>query len=418
MNGTQTIATYQRLTVVFAAGLITLTWKLWSPPASFPQIPLFSFLINAPGWIDWLAILIGLAALIMMSISVQAGMVRSLVCWLFVGSLLVLMALNQHRGQPWAYQFAVIAIVLSLGTDGHSLSLLRAFVISIYIYSAIGKFDYQFLHTVGQQFLSVLTGFLSIDEQNWPAALRIYSAASFPAFELAIGIGLVFRRTRRLAAIGAVVMHTALILILGPWGLNHQWGVIAWNFYFALQAIVLFGRSREPGTQSDANLLQEKPNSSLRNTLASFCVAGAIVLPLGERRGLVDHWFGWALYAPHSSRVVVEIAASAIDRLPPDVRPFAGTPSEGELWIEIPISDWSLTAVAAPIYPQARFQLGVAEHLAEKLSPYEIRVSIQTSASRWTGARRQTQVYGLAEIQRSAQVYWLNTHPRPVSTNR
>ena len=46
---------------------------------------------------------------------------------------------------------------------------------------------------------------------------------------------------------GAIVMHGALMLTLGPLGLGHEWGVFLWNVYFGVQAWLLFrGTPPEP----------------------------------------------------------------------------------------------------------------------------------------------------------------------------
>ena len=79
---------------------------------------------------------------------------------LFASATLALSLFDQQRLQPWAYQFMLVAVVLALSPPQAALGLLRLLVISFYFHSAITKFDYSFLHTLGQQFLAALGGHL------------------------------------------------------------------------------------------------------------------------------------------------------------------------------------------------------------------------------------------------------------------
>ena len=146
-------------------------------------------------------------------------------------------------------------------------------------------------------------------------------------------------------------------------------------------------------------------------------IGAAIALPSTERLGLWDHWPSWALYAPHSSRVYVEVAGPAIDRLPKDLRQLVKEiptdPDEIVIWLAVPIDVWSLHSLHTPIYPQARFQLGVAEKVATDLNAgFQIRVTMLGPASRFTGARRATVYDGATELASAGKRFWVNHHPR------
>ena len=82
-------------------------------------------------------------------------------------------------------------------------------------------------------------------------------------------------------------------------------------------------------------------------------------------------------------------------------------------WRELRIDRWSLEAVGAPIYPQDRFQVGVALAIAEKYDlGQDIRVEIDGPANRWTG-RRTTEIYRGAEaIRKLVLQFRFNALPR------
>src|SRR5690606_29386070 len=110
-----------------------------------------------------------------------------------------------------------------------------------------------FLHGLGQQFAATVAAWLGASIEDWPAAVRLAAAGLFPVGELLTAAGLVFRRTRVAAIILAFVMHGGLLALLGPWGLDHRPGVLLWNVYFLLQAVILFAPFREPeGDGGDA----------------------------------------------------------------------------------------------------------------------------------------------------------------------
>ena len=77
---------------------------------------------------------------------------------LFAAATARMVALDQLRLQPWAYQFMLMAVVLALAERNAAFALLRLLIVAFYFHSALTKFDYSFLHTLGQQFLAVLAG--------------------------------------------------------------------------------------------------------------------------------------------------------------------------------------------------------------------------------------------------------------------
>ncbi len=411
----------QRWTAIFCIALVVSTWRLWTPQTGFPQVPLFSGLCFAPAWIDWICLgcfLVGLLVLFVAS----PGRWNTCACLLVLASLPVFVCLDQHRLQPWAYQLWLFTAIWLCCDDKRGLSLMSWLVVSIYFYSALGKFDFEFLHTVGQQMLGAMAKLVGQDSSTIPAPVRLALVAVFPMTELAIAVGLAWPKSRRIAGLLAIVLHFTLIIILGPLGLNHRLGVLIWNALFSVQAFFLFVVKRKLGPDSRIDALQSMRNGhgglrGLPQTLCCALIAIAIVLPCTERFGIWDHWPSWALYAPHSSRVRVEVAGSSAGRLPTELAALIAQPAlpEGEMldWAIVPIDVWSLRSLDAPIYPQSRFQLGVATILASLVdSESEVRVTILGTASRFTGQRQSQVLEGSAQIDKAGAIYWFNAKPR------
>ena len=245
--------------------------------------------------------------------------------------------------------------------------------------------------------------------------------------ELAIAVGLAMPASRRVAGIFAIGLHLTLIVILGPLGLNHRLGVLIWNAQFVGQVYFLFVAKRL--SVPDSEIVQREiakrqlepklagwPKVCLQ-TLCGALVALVIVRPCTERFGIWDHWPRWALYAPHSSRVVVEVAAPSVHRLPVELVALINRPAteadEMPVWVSIPLDAWSLQSLHTPIYPQSRFQLGVARQIASVIdSEFAIRVTVLGAAGRFTGRRQSKILEGNSEIAKAGGIYWFNTIPR------
>ena len=263
----------------------------------------------------------------------------------------------------------------------------------------MGKFDFQFLHTVGQDFLNqaivpVESWLPTIDDRT-----SMVLACGFPLVEISAAIGLLIRPARRYAAMLVMAMHVSLIALLGPWGLDHSMGVLAWNGVLLGQAYWLFSVSKseeEPGREPR----KETNKFAGRRWLAMGVVGWALVAPIGERYGYWDHWLSWSLYSPHTSRAMIELHQSALKRLPPEVREHLDADHDGDRWRRLAIGEWSLRSRRVPIYPQGRYQLMLAAEIARRYElDSEIRVVSQSLSNRWTGKREEKRRMGIRELK-------------------
>ena len=427
-----------RWTALLVLILISSTWPLWLAKGEFPAIPLTSGLHATPLWVDRVCLVGLLSGLLSMLIVSNKRFIAQRFGWgVILVCSLALVALDQHRLQPWFYQLMFFSVILCLCQSRYGGELLKWIVVSIYFFSALGKFDFEFLHTVGQQFWNESMRWLG-RETAPETQTSIYLISLLPIAELVLALGLAFRPTRWVAGGLACIFHALLMLVLGPLGLNHSWGVFWWNLQFAGQACLLFvwpqiqsqlaiaqlstsGSSVDRRTGSaDEPVLDSPPAVAAKRHrwaegLATCIAVLVIVLPAVERLGYWDHWTSWALYAPHSSRVEVWIASTAVDKLPPSLQQLLTPEQEHEaLWVRVPIERWSLALTGSPIYPQSRFQLGVAQALAQHTKlEFGLKAIVRGVAARWDGKRWTREFVGANNIARAAhKLFWLNTRPR------
>jgi len=404
---------FRRMAALFVLILLGGTWRLWTPQTVFPQVPLFGWAANAPGWLDW-GLLLAMVAMAGVALLAPPERKSWRIAWASVAVCLGLTILiDQHRFQPWAYLFILQGILFATCGARTGIGLLRLLVIGVYFYSALSKLDWLYLHSFGPWMARTFLEQLGLNAAGWSDDALASWVWILPAFEGVIAVGLCFAVTRKLAVGGAILMHALLLLILGPFGAEHKAGVLIWNSYFIVQAWLLFGPIGVGSGEAEKEMPEQTGwEQTYQAQAARWVIYAATLAPLVEPLGFWDHWPSWSLYAPRTSRVTVMIQRLAVDRLPDSIKKHLVESKDGSPYRELQIGRWSLDAVGAPIYPQDRFQLGVAEGLMRRYKLEGlIEVVQQGPASRLTGTREQMPLSQLQHIMRLGDRYRLGSHP-------
>lgn len=392
--------------------LIGVTYPLWIGSATFPAVPAIEALCSVPVWVDRL--LLGVLILALVGIQFMGPQTRvSSRLWLTVSAVLVAcFLLNQHRFQPWAYQFAVLGLIFGLASPVYARRMTIWISLSIYFYSAISKLNLSFLNELGSDFLATLAAIVGLTLSPEQLVTWKWLALGFPLFELATFALLLFPRTRKIGMVAACAMHLGLIVVLGPLGLAHSWGVLIWNVFFLLQAILLFGFA-EP-----AEKVEPTP-SAASGLLVARIVCGCVLLfPMLELVGLGDPWPAWGLYASHVGRTHLFLSRHAVDRLPRPLHAYVDTDSSEDLFVPVRLEKWSLEATGAPIYPGQRFTLAVARAFVSKTDTANAtRLVLESPAERFNDERQADTFSGDKIAMEADRRYWWNTKPRAAYLN-
>ena len=443
------LAYYQRSVGLFGIVLLASTWRLWVPQTEFPQVPLIRLTFLTESWSDasqysaLVCMLVGLVGLLVRDgvpdSFVFARKLLDFVPLCYVVGFAISVIADQHRLQPWAFQFMALAILFTSPLQVSSpekrsavpqTRWVRLLVIGIYFWSALGKFDYQFAYTVGTDMVREMAAWLGFDTQQSDRNQLALFALALPTSEGILVALLCWPRYRRVGCIMAVAMHVGLLFVLGPFGLDHRPGVLWWNAFFIVQVALLFwtpsGLEQAPMHSNGTTIALPSPsrthssNAQVRTpAIASSVILLMIGLPALERFGWYDHWPSWALYAPHSSRVVMSVPRASIPRLPESLQPIMraqvermtsqGTDIHDVFFVRVPLEQWSLETLAVPIYPQARFQLGVAIAVAEEVGlDRELRAQLKGPADRWSGERRTLEMSSMDDLRKASSLYILN----------
>jgi hypothetical protein len=408
------LAWLTRLLGIGVLALVGVTWKLWTPQDVFPRVPLFRW--APPDWWDWTSL--GLVAIGGLGLGVgPARFTRPFATTLAAG-LAIAFLCDQHRLQPWAWQFFILALLIALADKPLQWHGWQWLTISIYFYSALSKFDAQFMNQVG---LGLSLDFTSgmVRDRDWTMfgsslshLLEEIGTYFFPFFELGISIALARSAWRKYGFVGAFLMHGLLLWRLGPLGFNHSWGVLLWNLWLIPHACLLF---IQRGVANDDRHDVVPANRSFPNPVSNGIARAALIVtliwPSFTPFGFCDFWPGWVVYVWPYESGWVNIALDNREEWPQTLTSMGVDLSQDEVIKGIGAGEWSLTATGTPRYPNIRTDIALALEIGERIDGIKVFVDLRRR-DRWTMLTHSVgQLNNLAEIHAYARRFWFNAYP-------
>jgi len=383
--------------------MLLMSWPLWVDVSEIPRVPFVRGISQIEGAAAW-----GVFALLVASVGYFATAAHWRLAYAVSLVLLTFLVLgDQHRFQPWAYQYLVSGLLLAGLPCGTGVAFARFWFVSLYVHSGLSKLDVSFHHEMGGLFLATLAGLLGLDPASWPSAVRTAAILAMPAGEILVAGALLVPSTRRVGLAGATVMHLTLVAVLGPLGLGHSPIVLVWNIAMLLEVWAAFGGRAEPVRKWSMGAPGRRP----LGVAVVFAFVAGILLPFGERRGVFDAWPSHALYASHVERLHVDLHESSLGDFPAGVRRNAFPLPDGA-WHRLDLTGWSRQIRGTPVYPANRAGLGLAEHLAARYGERTlVRVILFGNADRFTGGRPRTELIGLDAIRTQGGRYRINARP-------
>lgn len=222
---------------------ILLSWKLWFPvDREFPMM-------SALSWFDFSVGIVGdgflLFTLLIALIFIAIDKHRTFAISITLGCLVILVLEDITRFQPWVYTQGAILFLISFNNRKREKAILSGvmfIVASVYVWSGIQKFNLIFFRETFPWLLSAFGIDIRIDSKHAYDILN-YLVAVIPLIEVLIGLFLLFTRTRKIGIITGLLMHSFIILSLGPSG--HNWNIIIWSWNLCLMLfLVLYYSSR------------------------------------------------------------------------------------------------------------------------------------------------------------------------------
>ena len=360
---------------VLAVGMLLLiaaTRPLWFSLGEFPQVPWFEFLCVTPQWVDWCLSGVMVLSLLAMAVVRVGTSWNQIAGAVLIGSLTCLLLLNQHRLQPWAW-FVLLATIATSARADYSLRWMRWLFFGVYFFSGLSKLEASFIEGGGDWLIDGLLRPFGGSSHSLTRSGREFLLQALSTGEMIAAFCVVVPRLRRFGLFLVLAMHGALILALGPWGLDHKPGVLLWNGMFQVLAFPLLWH-RDPGDETEVCLRSR--------WLGGVVVAMAVVLPCFGQRWLpiVDQWPSWSVYATwEDSDIRVEFVGGIPARFVDMVLPV-GVPE-----VQLRVNQWSLEETGAPIYPSDRFRTGV--HDALDRNPDVELMPVGSAERFWFGTR-------------------------------
>ena len=290
------------LQLALAAGLVAgllLSPNLWISTRSYPLTPFWDAVSPLPYPADY--VLFGPFVVLVAGVGLVRGRAMG---WLAIGALVLaafFVVQDESRLQPWFYQYSYMlaaCCLYGLGRVGalDALNTCRLIVVATYFWSGLQKANASFIQGTHPWLVEPLTTRLP----EWAGSALLAGGYGVSAIEVALGIGLLMRRFRKLAMVGALLMHAFIMLCIGPLGHDHNTVVWPWNFAMVAFVLILFWRVADDPSPSTILLPGRSlsPGSALR---AAVLVLFAF-MPLFNFFGLWDSYLSSGLYSGTSKQ--------------------------------------------------------------------------------------------------------------------
>jgi hypothetical protein len=343
------------LRLALAAGLVAgllLSPNLWVSTRAYPLTPLWDAVPPLPYPADYT--LFGLLVALVAGIGVTRGRIMG---WLAAGALALaafFVLEDESRLQPWFYQYSFMLLAFCLygwGRIGTSdaLNACRLIVAATYFWSGLQKANAGFFEITYPWLVEPLTAWLP----DWAGSALLSGGYAVPVIEAVIGLGLLTRRFRKPAVVGALSMHAFIMLSVGP--LGHDYNTVVWPWNFAMSAFVVILFWRAPDEPSPLTILDPGRNLSPGSALRATVLVLFAFMPLFNFFGLWDSYLSSSLYSGATKRGYV-------------------LEWDGSAWQGTGIVNLAVQELNTPAYPEERvFKSVFAQRWCEAGSEEELR---------------------------------------------
>lgn len=306
-------------------------------------------------------------------------------------SLLLLAFFDQTRMQPWAYQYLLIFVVYYFHdwennderAADRTIVLAQIVIAGLYVWSGIQKMNFNFSHEVLPSLLIPL-------ENLFPSRQPPYNflGVAMPVVESLTGVGLLFRRTRKVAVCLALSTHVFVLSLLIA--KNYNSIVWFWNMTLIFALVFAFWRN-------DVSL--KEAIGSEKISFRKLIVAASLCLPLLNFFGCWDSFLSGALYSGNVEIPAIRISDDVYEKLPGAAQSVVFRTNNGDRQI-LPLFEWSLKDTNAPVYLEQRvFEQCLKEICRLADDKNEVELIVRKRPTILDGSYQVTQT-GCAELEK------------------
>jgi len=364
---------------------IALCWKMWIPIGrEFPMVSALESIPISLGVIgDCILMCFLLVSFFLIIIHKQSRLAFIILLVCFV--LLILE--DVARLQPWVYgQTAILGVLCfrpkKLDSPEIKKSVLTGVLIvvaGIYLWSGLQKFNLNFIRETFPWLLSA-TGIDLIVPAGDPTPTINYLLFLVAIGETALGLMIIFKRTRKIGMIGTLIMHLFILFSVGP--LGHNWNQIVWPWNVSQMLILIAFLFFNPDITFRANIKPIKLNYVmilLFFIMPAFNLVGYWDPPLsgclyeGTHDEVAFYYDGYR----QTKMLKYQEQASVINQ--DDLGNFLGTNTY--------FTYWSLYGLNAPNYPVHRYYKRIGKILCSEVTNPEIGGLEITSRKKFSGEK-------------------------------
>ena len=274
--------------------------------------------------------------------------------WFVLLLYLFLSMVDQNRLQPYFYQSAltILAIVIfPKNTDSKKvLNTIVLIFLATYFWSGIHKlndiFYEQWMHALVKHFSFI------------PNTILQYFTYAVPWLEALLGIFLLFNKTRKLAVIGIVSMHSIIIIMLLY--LGYGFNVIPWNIQNIFSALILFWFLK---TETVFEFF-----SQIISPQKGLIFIFTFILPFSNLFGGWDHLLSFSFFTSKLDYYYIQIDDSLKDKLPKTVQKYYRS---NEDMTVLYLNEWAGDVNNVLLFPQPR--------VAKKVEQYVLSFADETT---------------------------------------
>lgn len=368
-----------RILAAFEIALIAATLPLWTGRHSFPVVPLIDG-IRPPAIVDHCVVSMLLAACASIVTLRKKRRWDLVVSGTALIAAIVLCILNQQRLQAWHW-LLILGLATSFFRPDASVILIRSVLASVYVCSALSRLGPTAHHGMSAAIVGQLLQMININPENTTGQIANTLCHALNIGELAVGILLIVPQTRRYGILSALLLHSTLLLALGPFGLRHHYGVLVWNICFLCLIPVAFAGPTSPMSQT-------APWTNRGSSVATMLIW---LFPLSGLFGIADNWPAWQLYSTRPESWTLQIREQDLSKLPENARSHVTAPLPFEDSIYVKLDRWSLAETGSPMYPQSRFQREVIQQVLREFSDddeFQIQISEPEHLRWWRRVNR------------------------------
>jgi hypothetical protein len=331
----------QRTILLFLFAGILLSYKLWISERYFPLSPVVDWLMVPPP-LDKILISLFLV-LIIINLFHQSKSLTALILMV----LILLVAFDQMRLQPWIYIYFLFMLPLVFNKDDRvTLNTIRLMIPGIYVWSGIHKMNNYFVEYVKgllEEVIMVEGNVLFVE----PFIQLI------PFFEVALGLALLFPRFRQSGVWAAAVLHIGILLLVGPTGANMNSVIWPWNVAMIIIVTLVFYH------QKDKVIL---PTRMPAKRAVSLTLAILVwILPSLNYLGWWDNYLSFSLYSGKISNFYIAIKQDQVHKIEKGLHEYFAEIEGLQGGEIIDVQKWSMEELNVPFTGQPRILKNISK---------------------------------------------------------